>query len=62
MNELGDNENDSHKVAETLARESHTSKDIIIKNINKTHFVLSLPFLFFPLHQENGAIGFLYQE
>ena len=39
MNEPGDNENDSDKVAKTLARESHTSKDIIIKNIDKTHLI-----------------------
>ena len=37
MNEPADDENDLDKVAETLARESDISKDIIIKNIDKTH-------------------------
>ena len=37
MNEPGDEENDLDKVAEPQARESDTSKDIIIKNIDKTH-------------------------
>ena len=37
MNEPGDEENDLDKVAEPLAREGDTSKDIIIKNIDKTH-------------------------
>ena len=45
MNEPGDNENDSDKVAKTLARESHTSKDIIIKNIDKTQFCV-IPAIF----------------
>ena len=37
MNEPGDDRNDLDKVAETLARESNISKDIIIKNVNKTY-------------------------
>ena len=36
MNEPGDDRNDLDKVAETLARESNISKDII-KNVNKTY-------------------------
>ena len=37
MNEPGDDENDLDKLAETLARESDINKDIIFKNIDKTH-------------------------
>ena len=37
MNETVDDKNDLDKVAETLERESDISKDIIIKNIDKTH-------------------------
>ena len=37
MNEPGDEENDLENVAETLARESDFHKDIVIRNINKTH-------------------------
>ena len=37
MNEPGDNENDLDKVAEALAKESDINKDIVIKNIEKTH-------------------------
>ena len=37
MNKPADDENDLDKVAETLARESNISKDIIIKYIDKTH-------------------------
>ena len=37
MNEPADDKNNLDKVAETLARESDISKDIIIKNIDKTH-------------------------
>ena len=37
MNEPADDKNDLDKVAKTLARESDISKDIIIKNIDKTH-------------------------
>ena len=37
MNEPGDDENDLDKVSETLTLESEIRKDIIIKNIDKTH-------------------------
>ena len=37
MNKPGDEKNDLHKVAETLAKENDITKDIIIKNIDKTH-------------------------
>ena len=37
MNEPGDEENDLENVAETLARESDIHKDIVIRNIDKTH-------------------------
>ena len=37
MNKPGDDEDDLHKVAETLAKENNITKDIIIKNIDKTH-------------------------
>ena len=33
----GDDENDLDKVAKTLARERDINKDIVIKNIDKTH-------------------------
>ena len=39
INEPADDENDLDNVAETLARESDISKDIIIKNIDKTHLI-----------------------
>ena len=37
MNEPGGDENDLDKVSETLTLESEIRKDIIIKNIDKTH-------------------------
>ena len=37
MNEPDDDKNDLDKVAETLARESDINKDIVIRNIGKTH-------------------------
>ena len=37
MNELGDEENDLENIAKTLARESDIHKDIVIRNIDKTH-------------------------
>ena len=37
MNKPGEEENDFENVAETLARESDIHKDIVIRNINKTH-------------------------
>ena len=37
MNESGDEENDLENVAKTLARESDIHKDIVIRNIDKTH-------------------------
>ena len=37
MNEPGDDKNDLDKLAETLARESDINKDIVFKNIDKTH-------------------------
>ena len=39
INEPADDENDLDNVAETLAKESDISKDIIIKNIDKTHLI-----------------------
>ena len=37
MNETGDDKNDLDKLDETLARESDINKDIVFKNIDKTH-------------------------
>ena len=37
MNEPDHDKNDLDKVAETLARESDINKDIVIRNIGKTH-------------------------
>ena len=39
MNEPGDDESDLDKFTETLARESNINKDVVIKNIDKTHTI-----------------------